>query len=385
MKANLQRMIEGHSDIASELEICRKYGIDYSAQRGRWTAAVERLHPRRLQLRVSEIIRETDRTSTLRLVAASGYLPPFQAGQYVNLFVDIDGIRTSRPYSISSPPNQNAYYDLTIRQVPDGFVSEYLLNQVQVGDVLESTGPAGHFYYNPLHHGQDLVFLAGGSGITPFMSMIRETTDRNLARNIHLLYGCRSPREAIFHEELLNRSARHNNFQYDLVISEPEAGYDGLTGWLDAELIKQRIKDLDNKTYYLCGPQEMYSFCLPELEKLAIPARRIRQEVFGSPSKVWLDPAWPKEVQPETAFSLKLSRGQVVPAQANESLLTALERAGILVENCCRSGECSLCRVKLLDGKVFQPHTAKVRQSDRQAGYIHTCAAYPISDLEILL
>lgn len=385
MKAQVQKLIEGYNQISNELEICRKYGIDYTAQKGKWMAAVERLHPKRLKLNVAEIIKETDFTSTLRLAAASGYLPPFQAGQYINIFAEIDGVRTARPYSISSPPNQIAFYDITVRRVPDGFVSCYLLDQVQAGDILESTGPAGHFYYNPLIHGKDLVFLAGGSGITPFMSMIREVTDRLLDRKIHLFYGCRSQQEAIFHEELLKRAANYANFTYDLVISDAKADDHGLTGLLDANLIRSQVGDTSGKTFYLCGPQEMYSFCIPELKKLGVPDRRIRQEVFGSPSKVHLDPAWPKEIAPETVFTVKLSNSREIPAQANEPLLIALEKAGIVVENSCRSGECSMCRVKLLNGKVFQTSSAKVRQSDRQAGYIHSCAAYPISDVEIMI
>lgn len=385
MKAEMQQLIEGHSQITYELEICRKYGIDYRAQQGRWAAAVERLHPKRLQLRVAEKIKETDTVSTLRLVAASGYLPPFQAGQYINIFVEIDGVRTARPYSISSAPNQIAYYDITVGRVADGFVSAYLLDQVKAGDSLESTGPAGHFYYNPLNHGKDLVFLAGGTGITPFMSMIREVTDRVLDRRIHLLYGCRSKREAIFHEELLRRAAAHGNFTYDLVISDPAQDFNGLSGWLDADLISRQIGDISGKTFYLCGPQEMYSFCIPELQKLGVPDRRIRQEVFGSPRQVQLDPAWPQEIKPESVFELKMSNGQEIPARADESLLVAMERAGLAVENSCRSGECSLCRVKLISGKVFQTSGTKLRQSDRQAGYIHSCAAYPISDVEIMI
>lgn len=385
MKAEVKESIAGYSEISRELEICRKYGIDYTAQKGKWQAAVERLHPKRLQLRVARVIQETATTSTLRLVADSGYLPPFQAGQYINVFVEIDGVRTARPYSISSPPNQIAYYDITIRRVPDGFVSSYLLDQVKVGDTLESTGPAGNFYYNPLNHGKDLVFLAGGSGITPFMSMIREVTDRLLDRKIHLLYGCRSKQEAIFHEELLNRAAGYANFTYDLVISDAKADDHGLTGLLDANLIRSQVGDTSRKTFYLCGPQEMYSFCIPELKKLGVPDRRIRQEVFGSPSKVNLDPAWPKEIAPETVFTAELSSGQKIPARADEPLLIALEKAGIAVENSCRSGECSICRVKLLTGKVFQTSSAKVRQSDRQAGYIHSCAAYPISDVKLMV
>jgi ferredoxin-NADP reductase len=334
---------------------------------------------------VSEIIRETASAATLRLVPASGYLPPFQAGQYINLFVAIDSVRTGRPYSISSAPGQISYYDLTVRSVPGGFVSDYLLNRVKVGDMLESTGPAGHFYYNPLYHGKDLVFLAGGSGITPFMSMIREVTDRSLPRHIHLIYGCRSPQDAIFHEELIARSGRHDNFNYDLVISEPALGYKGLTGLLDANLLRERVGDVANRTFYLCGPREMHAFCVPELEQLGIPGRRIRQEVFGLPGRIDSDPAWPGEVAPETVFSVKLSSGKEIPARASEPLLVALERAGLQVESCCRSGECSMCRVKLLSGQVWQPAGVLMRRSDEDAGYVHTCAAYPLSDLQLLL
>lgn len=385
MKKSEREKIEGYQEIAREIEICRKYGIDYTIQRGRWMEAAERLHPRRLKLRVSEKFAETPSASTLRLTAAEGYLPPFQAGQYINLLVEIDGIKTGRPYSISSPPNQTAYYDLTVRRIAEGFVSDYLLDQVQVGDILESTGPAGHLYYNPLFHGQDLVFLAGGSGITPFASMIREVTDRNLGRKIHLLYGCRKAEEAIFHEELLLRAARHNNFTYDLVISDPEDDYTGLTGLLDATLIKERVGDVTGKTFYLCGPQAMYEFCLPELQKLNVPRRRIRQEVFGTPAQITQESAWPKEVPADKVFQVKLLNGRAIPAKASEPLLASLERSGIVVENCCRSGECSLCRVKMVSGKVYQPENALLRKSDKEAGYIHSCAAYPLSDLEILL
>lgn len=385
MKKSEREKIEGYQEIAREIEICRKYGIDYTIQRGRWMEAAERLHPRRLKLRVSEKFAETPSASTLRLTAAEGYLPPFQAGQYINLLVEIGGIKTGRPYSISSPPNQTAYYDLTVRRIAEGFVSDYLLDQVQVGDILESTGPAGHLYYNPLFHGQDLVFLAGGSGITPFASMIREVTDRNLGRKIHLLYGCRKAEEAIFHEELLLRAARHNNFTYDLVISDPEDGYTGLTGLLDATLIKERVGDVTGKTFYLCGPQAMYEFCLPELQKLNVPRRRIRQEVFGTPAQITQESAWPKEVPADKVFQVKLLNGRAIPAKASEPLLVSLERSGIVVENCCRSGECSLCRVKMVSGKVYQPENALLRKSDKEAGYIHSCAAYPLSDLEILL
>src|SRR3989304_627492 len=155
--------IEGFTEIQREIEVLRKYGFDYLTQKGKVGQVINMLHPKRLSLQVSEIRQETRTTKTFRLVSADAYFPPFQAGQYINLLVQLGGVSTSRPYSIASPPSQTGYYDITVRQVVDGFVSSYLLDGVRVGDKFESTSPSGNFFHNPLFHGDDLVFLAGGS------------------------------------------------------------------------------------------------------------------------------------------------------------------------------------------------------------------------------
>ena len=142
--------IEGYGQVLKEIDVLKKYGADYSVQKGIVSAIIDRLHPSRLHLRVSEIREETASSKTLRLIPQKGSLPPFQAGQYINVFVKTGGTGTSRPYSISSSPAQRAYYDITIRRVDKGFVSNYLMEALQAGDALESTSPSGNFYYNPL-------------------------------------------------------------------------------------------------------------------------------------------------------------------------------------------------------------------------------------------
>ena len=375
--------IEGYDAVLKEIEIARRYGTDYSAQQGKVARIIASLHPKELKLKVSEIMQATPSTKVFRLVAAEGYLPPFQAGQYINLCVELGGVRTSRPYSIASPPNQTGYYEIAVRAVQDGFVSDYLLEKVRVGDEFVSSGPAGNFYHNPLFHGDDLVFLAGGSGITPFMSMIREVTDRGLNRRIHLVYGSRTPDDVIYHGELSERAARHANFTYTLVISEPQPGYQGPTGFIDTPLIKKLHPDFPAAMFYLCGPEVMYAYCLGELEKMGIPRRRTRTEVFGPPKDVTAQPGWPAGIKADARFAVAVKGKGALQARAGEPLMAALERAGIVLPALCRSGECSLCRTKMLSGRVFQPAGVKLRKSDRQFGYIHPCMAYPISDLEI--
>lgn len=385
MRKSIKTEIEGYTDIREEIKVLQKYSIGRISEKGEVARIINRLHPKSLQLKVSRIFDETSSTKTLRLVAEDGYLPAFQAGQYINLFLDINGIRTSRPYSISSPPNQTGYYDITVRQVDNGFVSSHLLNTVRPGDRLQSTSPAGQFHHNPLFHGDDLVFLAGGSGITPFMSMLREVTDRGLDRRIRLIYGCRTNDDIIFNEELKQRAGDFTGFTFTTVISEPEEGHEGTSGLITADLIRDLTGGIDGKMFYVCGPEAMYRFVLRELEKLNVPGRRIRQEVFGPPADITAQPGWPDDVQKSDRFRVVFNGGSPIEVRSDEPLMNSLERSGRVLPAQCRSGECSLCRTRLVSGRVFQPQGVKMRQSDSKYGYIHPCMAYPLEDLELKL
>lgn len=385
MKKAVFEDFDGYREVAAAVEMSRKLGVNYSPDTDLADPYIRRLHPDRMRLRVSDVFDETSSTKTLRLVAEAPPLPPFQAGQYIALSVEVDGVRTSRPYSIASPPNQLGFYDITVRRVADGVVSNYLLDRVEPGDVLESSGPAGTFYYNPIFHKKTMVCIAGGSGITPFMSMIREVLECGLDRTIHLFYGNKSFEDIIFHETLQWLSERFERFHYYPVIEEPPDGYEGSRGLITGRLVKETIGDLEEKTYYLCGPRGMYDFCVPELEGLGVPKGRLRREAYGTPADIEKDPGWPGEVKGTDTFVVTVRGRGEFSARAGEPLLVALEKGGLAVPAVCRSGECSMCRVRLLSGKVFQPAGVLLRKSDRQFGYIHSCAAYPLENLEIAL
>lgn len=360
------------------------HGVDYTQDRDTVRRIVSRLHPQRMRLRVTELVEETPTTKTFRLERTDGPLPPWRPGQYVNLFVDVDGVLTSRPYSISSPPG-GATLDLTVRSKPGGFVAPYLLHQVQVGAELETTGPAGTFYHEPLIDGEELVFLAGGSGITPFMSILRETVQNRRTLKVHLLYGSRTPDDVIFGDELATMAASQPNLRYTLVLSEPPPAYEGLTGFLTADLIQQQIGDVAGKTFYVCGPSVMYGFCLRELAELGVATHKIRRELYGPPDDVTQELGWPQGLAAGTIFTVEVADRQTIQAPAGEPLLNSLERYGLVVPAVCRAGECSACRTKLVSGRVFMPAHTGLRESDREHGYIHACVAYPLEDLRIRL
>ncbi|MBW2048235.1 MAG: 2Fe-2S iron-sulfur cluster binding domain-containing protein [Deltaproteobacteria bacterium] len=376
---------DGYEAVVADMETSRKYGRQYEAVGDSVGRQVNLLHPARMRLMVSDIIDETPSARTFRLVSRDGYLPPFLAGQYIALFLDLDGIRTSRPYSISSPPNQTGFYEITVRRVENGLVSAYLLDEVKRGDALESSGPAGNFYHNPLFHDRTMACIAGGSGVTPFRSMIREIVECGLDRTVYLFHGSRNLDDLIFHDELRAISDRFENINYMPVIEEPGEGYEGTTGLITGDLVKETLGDISEKTFYLCGPQGLYDFCEPELKDLGVPPRKIRKEVYGAPVSICDYPGWPGEIGKDQVFSVKIAGGPEVEARAGEPLIVALEKGGVATPSLCRSGECSMCRVKVVSGRVFQPAGVPVRKSDRRFGYVHSCVSYPIGDLEIVV
>jgi ferredoxin-NADP reductase len=383
-KENIIQKLEGYDDIIRENAVLEKYGFDYQAKKGEVSSIIGTLHPAKLNLTVSEIVQETPSAKSMKLVSVDGILPPFQAGQYINVFVETGGVRTSRPYSIASSPTQTGFYEITVRRVDNGFVSNYLLDELKPGDRLTSSAPSGNFHYNPLFHGDRLAFIAGGSGITPFMSMIRELADKNLDRRLHLFYGSRIEDDVIYRKEIERIESVHKNFTWDLVVSEPNSSFCGIKGFIHVDLIREKI-DGPDWMFFVCGPEAMYQFCLPELEKMPMPGRKTKIEVMGAPKNITAHPGWPENVKAGDAFSVSIKGKKTISALASEPLMISLERAGLVIPALCRSGECSLCRTKLLSGKVYQPNGVKLRKSDRVFGYIHPCMAYPITDIEILL
>ena len=383
---NALNLIAGYSEAFAAKLALEQSGSDFQEVRGEVASSVVQLHPKRLALQVAEIIEDTPSTKTLRLVAVDGQpLPPFQAGQYINLFVEIDGVRTARPYAMSSSPLQRMHYDLTIKRAQGGFVSNYLLDRVSVGQRLSSSGPMGTFHHNPLFHGDDLVFLAGGSGSAPARSMLLNILERELPQRFHLIYVNSHVDDVIYADELRELAAQHENFTLSEIISRPPAGYTGRSGRLNRAMLQELLGEIGDKMFYICGPTPFNDSCVALLGELGVARRRIRVEANGAPKTPHQQAGWPTGVSLDDEVTITVQGRGSFRSTVGEPLLNALERNGYFVENACRSGECSLCRVKLTSGEVFNPQEAHLRKSDRDFGWIYSCVAFPVGDIEVLL
>jgi len=366
MKHPITALYDDSGEITEEIDARERDTRDHLRETQR---IVDEHHPRRLTLTLTDIISETPTTVTFRLARPDGSaLPPFLAGQYITVFAD----GTSRAYAMSSSPTTLSHYDLTVRRVAGGRVSNHLIDNLAVGDTVTTTGPMGTFHHNPLFHGDDVVFIAGGSGVVPALSMIREIVDRGNARNLHLVYGSREHADIIFRDELEHVVRMHPNISVTHVVG----------GLVTAESITEAVGDLAGRMVYVCGPQALYPYALEQLAALGHPRIRIRLEANGAPAHPERDPSWPGGVAPDD--EVEVTAGALLfRSPRNRPLLDALEDRGIRPEAACRSGECSLCRFRVLKGEVHQAQEAQPRMSDAAFGYVHSCVAYPITDVEL--
>ncbi|MUL64597.1 flavodoxin reductase [Mycobacterium sp. CBMA 234] len=337
-----------------------------------WTATqalIDDHHPKRLRLNVTEVIEETPTTKTFRLQRPDGAdLPPFLAGQYVA--VESDG--TTRAYAMASSPTEVTRWDLTVRRVPGGQISNRLIDELAPGDEIVTSGPQGTFHHNPLFHGDDVVFIAGGSGVVPAMSMIREIVANDIDRRFHLVYGSRDEADVIFRAELAQITATHDNITATHVIG----------GLITAAAIEDAVGALDGRMVYVCGPQALYPYALAQLTQLGHPRHRIRFEANGAPTSPQAQESWPAGVDPNSEVTVTVG-DRSFRAPAGRPLLDSLEDQGIRPESACRSGECSLCRVRVLEGTVHQAEESKPRLCDAKFGYVHSCVAYPVADVTL--
>ncbi len=378
--ANMAKVREETIQAAPPKEVSGVFPINENAKA---------LHPDVLELVVEKVIDRGGaeaKTFVLRN-AAGGPLPYFRAGQYLSLKLPLDGSFVSRSYSLCSSPKEalEGCYVITVRSNPGGFVADRLLSEMKEGDKVVASSPQGFFYYEKLRDEKNVVGLAGGSGITPFLSLAYAIRDGIEDFNLTLLYGSRSEDNILFREELDAVAEVCPKFRVVHVLSEEEReGYE--SGFITAEMIRKYAPEGKPYSVYLCGPEAMYRFLKPEIEKLQLPERLFRRKLIDVTKTPWECEGYPQDAKGKT-WQITVRQGPqewVIPASADEPVLVAVERAGIKAPSRCRAGECGWCRSRLLEGTVFIPQENEMRRwADVHFGYIHPCCSFPTSDLTL--
>jgi len=274
-----------------------------------------------------------------------------------------------------------------MRRVEDGFLTDHAWANWDVGLRLNTSAPVGTFYHEPLRDAERIVGLAWGTGITPFRSMAREIVAGSLEVRLLLLYGSSDETHMLFYEELKQLEAQsEGRVRVVHVLSCEEVTLEGCEqGFITADMMR-KYADPSTDSFFVCGPQVMYDFLQGQLEQLDLPRRRVRWEVYGERKDIALQPGLPSPAAGLSYEMIVRQNGDVyrVPARGSESLLVAMERAGIAAPSQCRSGECGFCRSRLAAGDVYiVPDSDGRREADRVYGFIHPCSSYPLSDVEV--
>jgi ferredoxin-NADP reductase len=230
--------------------------------------------------RITEMLKETPNVTLFRLESEDKAELEFDSGMFIMLaYKDAaTGEKTARAYSIASAPGQD-FLEFYISMVHGKLTSR--LEAAKVGDVYYVTGPYGQFKFSP-NQEKKVLFIAGGTGIAPFMSMLRRIRLLSSGNDVILLYSVRYPNEIIRKDELAELT-EGLGIKTVVTVTRPQYGdgWTGQTGHIDADMIKKYAPDFAERAPYICGPLAFSKALKDALIALGMPEQRIKADIWG--------------------------------------------------------------------------------------------------------
>ncbi|MFK7872910.1 MAG: ferredoxin--NADP reductase [Oligoflexales bacterium] len=243
-----------------------------------------------MKLQVESITQETPDTVTLHFVDADegGRQFDYIAGQYLTFrFDNLSEKPVVRSYTMSSSPTEDVKtIDVTVKEVADPFISKYLTQTVRVGDILRARGPIGRFGYQASVDHPHLVMTAGGSGVTPFLSLMREHSktlgQKGSPDTMTLIASFRTQEDIICKKQLEDLNQVHGVHIYITLSREDAIDKGYLKGRIDATLLEKTCSsEYKNSTFMTCGPEAIMNTTVEFLKKIGVDSAHIKTESFN--------------------------------------------------------------------------------------------------------
>jgi ring-1,2-phenylacetyl-CoA epoxidase subunit PaaE len=342
-------------------------------------------------LRVAEIVPETAEANSIRFE-----IPPelrdifaFKAGQHLTLKTDIEGEEIRRNYSLCTAPDEQDWL-VTVKRIGGGVFSNWVGDRLKVGDTVEVMPPHGSFTtdFDPGAR-RHLVGIAGGSGITPVMSLLRTTLKAETDSRFTLLYGNRDSSSIIFLEELARLKDRYlDRFALYHFLAEEAGDIALFNGMLDRARCDEAIDHLVDSPgsvdgWFICGPGPMMDAAEGALIDRKVARERIHIERFTAdrpPETLVKEMA---ELQSKAAgilMSVTLD-GRTRRVEFSEgNILDSARAAGLPAPFACKAGVCATCRAKVTSGKVEMAARYGLTDEEIEQGYVLTCQSVPAGD-----
>ncbi len=342
-------------------------------------------------LRVAEIVLETDEANSIRFEVPDELRQAFRfkAGQHLSVRATIGGEEVRRNYSLCTAPADEDLM-VTVKRIAGGVFSNWVGDNLKVGDTLDVMTPHGSFTteLDPKAKHRYVGF-AGGSGITPVISLIRTALSGEPHSRFTLFYGNRDASSVIFLEQLADlKDSYLGRFELYHFLSDEEGDVELFNGMLDRDTCDEAIEHLvdapkDVDAWFICGPGPMMDAAEAALLDKGVAKERIHIERFtaGRPSAAL---AAQMAALQEEAAGLMLSvtldgRTRKVEFSA-ANILDSAREAGMPAPFACKAGVCATCRAKVTKGKVEMAARYGLTDEEIAAGYVLTCQSVPVGE-----
>jgi 3-ketosteroid 9alpha-monooxygenase subunit B len=320
------------------------------------------------QVPVASVVRETEDACSIVLDTSFSYTP----GQFITVRVpsDLTG-SVARCYSLCSSPHGDELPAIAVKRTADGYASNWILDNVTAGSVLEVLPPAGMF--TPRSLDGDFLLFAAGSGITPVMSILKSVLTAGRGRVV-LIYANRDEKTVIF-GSLLADLARESDGR--LVVLH---WLDSLQGVPSAAAISALARPYAVWEPFVCGPDPFLRVVRSALESLGVPPKRVHVERFLSLADNPFEASTDAGSGVEATLSVALDgEDRVLPWPAGTRMLDVLTDAGLEAPFSCRQGICGACACQLVSGEVEMAHNEVLEDADLADGYILACQAVALT------
>jgi 3-ketosteroid 9alpha-monooxygenase subunit B len=327
------------------------------------------------KLRVVDVVAETADSSSLVLEVPSDFR--YKPGQFLTLRVPLASESVARCYSLSSSPHVDESPKVTVKRVAGGRASNWICDHIFAGSVVETLSSAGTF--TPSSLDADFLLFAGGSGITPVISILKSVLSAGTGR-VLLVYVNSDDGSVIFAEELSALARAHPD---RLTVIHWLVGLQGLP---KAHQLCEIARPYSDREVFLCGPQPFMDAVTDALQQLDIPRERVHVERFVSLDGDPFSPTTGIEsptVDAGDNVTVEVDLDGTVSVHdwpRNRQLLDVLIDAGLDAPYSCRAGACSACACRVVDGEVKLLRNDVLEEEDLAEGYVLACQAVPLSD-----
>jgi ring-1,2-phenylacetyl-CoA epoxidase subunit PaaE len=337
---------------------------------------------------IKEIISETEDAISIVFENPENRIS-YKAGQYLTLILQINGEEVRRSYSLSSSPETDEDLIVTVKKIEGGNVSNYINQELSPGDKIRVLKPMGNFTTEfDKDKSRTLLLFAGGSGITPLISILKTLLVKEPKSRAILVYQNRNIQTTIFKKLIDDLSAKYaDSFKVIHVLSKPEKTWQGKSGRITSDMIKKIIAetdlDLANTEVFFCGPTGMMDTAERVMEDLGVDKSHFYKESFiAAPSKKEKNEEKKQEIEGNNSRVVITLDGEdhEIMVKENEFILeTALDH-DIDIPFSCQSGLCTTCRGKLISGKVSMEDPDGLTEDEINEGYVLTCVSHPASN-----